>query len=550
MRPNGLTDRACARVIQRRRRGVIVVTLDFPAESDKQRPKMHVEAHSMTRISFLAPDRVLTLLVALLLAALVTIVPGRSGAFAQGADDSYKGPPPAGGGLGNQMRSIQGLPPTAPPAQQRDAPRGSGWEANTDGGGSLGARGGLRGTQSQGTIAPIPVAIPEFTGDDPQMAVEISNVIMGNLERSGLFRPLNRASFLERISDINAVPRFPDWRQVGADALVVGRVQRSGDRLTAEFRLWDPATGKQMAGQRFAVSAQSWRRIGHLISDQVYERMTGEKGYFDTRVVFVDETGPKEKRIKRLAIMDQDGANVRLLSQGQELVLTPRFSPTTQEIVFMAYTRDQPRVFLMNLETLQRQVVGDYPGMSFAPRFSPDGQRVVMSLQKGAESNIFELDLRTRQSRQLSGGGALDTGPSYSPDGRQIVFESDREGTQQLYVMNSDGSGVQRISTGEGRYSTPVWSPRGDYIAFTKQLAGRFLIGVFRPDGSGERILTEGYHNEGPTWAPNGRVLMFFREGQGASGPRIYSVDLTGYNERVVATPSYGSDPAWSPLLN
>ena len=460
----------------------------------------------------------------------------------RGVDDSYKGPPPAGGGLDGQLRTIQ------PPAQPPQSPPRSGPAPAT--GGSVGAGGGLRGTQSQGTIAPIPIAIPEFAGEDPQLAAEISNVVAGDLERSGLFRPLNRTSFLEELRDVNAAPNFPNWRQVGADALVVGRVGRSGDgALASEFRLWDPATGKQLTGQRFQTGGQNWRRLGHIIADHIYERLTGEKGYFDTRVVYVDETGPKEKRVKRLAIMDQDGANVRLLSQGQDLVLTPRFSPTAQEIVFMGYTREQPRVFLLNIETGQRQVVGDFPGMTFAPRFSPDGQRVVMSLQAGSESNIHELDLRTRQSRQLTQGGALDTGPCYSPDGRQVVFESDREGSQQLYVMNSDGSGIRRLSTGEGRYSTPVWSPRGDYIAFTKQLASRFLIGVIRPDGSGERIVTEGYHNEGPTWAPNGRVLMFFREAQGAAGPRIYSVDLTGYNERVVSTPSFASDPAWSPIL-
>jgi TolB protein len=329
-------------------------------------------------------------------------------------------------------------------------------------------------------------------------------------------------------------------------------VTRGADgRIASEFRLWDVANGKQLAGQRFATGTQNWRRVGHIIADQIYERLTGEKGYFDTRVVFVDETGPKTKRVKRLALMDQDGANVRLLSQGQEIVLTPRFNPASNEIAYMSYTRDQPRVFVMNLDNGQREMVGDFPGMTFAPRFSPDGQRVVMSLQSEADSSIYEMDLRSRQTRRLTSSGAIDTGPCYSPDGREIVFESDREGTQQLYVMSADGGGVRRISGGEGRYSTPVWSPRGDYIAFTKQLAGRFLIGVLRPDGSGERILTEGFHNEGPTWAPNGRVLMFFRESQGDNGgPRIYSVDLTGYNERVVSTPSFGSDPAWSGLLN
>ncbi len=411
----------------------------------------------------------------------------------------------------------------------------------------------LQGTQTQGTIAPIPVAVPLFLGDDPKLAGDIADVVQADLERSGLFQPLDRASFLEQIRDVNAAPRFPDWRSIRADALVAGRVIKGADgKVGAEFRLWDVASGKQLAGQRFSTAAQNWRRIGHLIADQVYERLTGEKGYFDTRVVYIDETGPKEKRVKRLAIMDQDGANVRLLSQGQEIVLTPRFSPTSQEITYMSYTRDQPKVFIMNLETGQRELVGDFPNMTFAPRFSPDGQRVVMSLgTPDGSSSIYEMDLRTRQSRRITQGSSIDTGPSYSPDGRQIVFESDREGSQQLYVMNSDGSGVRRLSAAEGRYSTPVWSPRGDYIAFTKQSSGRFLIGVMKPDGTGERVLTEGYHNEGPTWAPNGRVLMFFRESQGGNGgPRIHSVDLTGYNERQVATPAFGSDPAWSPLLN
>jgi TolB protein len=414
-----------------------------------------------------------------------------------------------------------------------------------------GGGGGLTGTQRQGTLAPIPIAIPEFLGEDPKLGSDVAEVIAADLERSGLFDSLDRASFLERVRDVNAAPRFPDWRAIRSDALVVGRVKRGSDgKIVAEFRLWDVATGKQLAGQRFATNSQNWRRIGHIIADQVYERLTGEKGYFDTRVVYIDETGPKDKRIKRLAIMDQDGKNVRLLSNGRELVLTPRFSPTNQEITFMSYGAGQPRVVLMNLATGKRQIVGDFPGMTFAPRFSPDGQRIVMSLQSGGNSSIYEMDLRTRQKRRLTQGFSIDTSPSYSPDGRQIVFETDRDGSQQIYVMNADGSNPRRISSSQGRYSTPVWSPRGDYIAFTKQLYGRFLIGVMRPDGSGERILTEGFHNEGPTWAPNGRVLMFFRESQGAKGgPRILSVDLTGYNERIVPTPSFASDPAWSPLL-
>lgn len=414
------------------------------------------------------------------------------------------------------------------------------------------AFGQTRITVDEANLRPRPIAIPEFLSEDPRLGAEVAGVVTADLESSGLFRPLDRSAFIERIRDLNTAPRFADWRSVGAEALVVGRVGRMGDgRLRTEFRLWDVVLGKPLAGQQFSTVPANWRRIGHIIADQVYEKLTLEKGYFDTRVVFIDETGPKDRRLKRLAIMDQDGANVRMLSQGRELVLTPRFSPTSQEITYMLYTRDQPRVVLMRLDSGEREIVGDFPGMTFAPRFSPDGQRIIMSFQHGGDSSIVEMDLRSRQSRQLTRTPAIDTGPSYDPTGRQIVFESDRDGAQQLYVMESDGSGVRRISYGEGRYSTPVWSPRGDYIAFTKQFAGRFLIGVLKPDGSGERVLTEGFHNEGPTWAPNGRVLMFFRDQPGANaGPRIHSIDLTGYNERTVATPSFASDPAWSPLLS
>ena len=404
---------------------------------------------------------------------------------------------------------------------------------------------------TKGSLRPKPIAIPHFFGDDPRLGAALADIVSADLERSGLFRPIDRAAFLQQVGNIDIAPRFADWRSVGAEALVVGRTVRLKDgRFRAQFRLWDVVLGKPLTGQQFTIAPQHWRRLAHLIADQVYQKLTLETGYFDTRIVFIDETGPKSGRLKRLAIMDQDGHNVRLLTNGRDLVITPRFNPKRQEVTFMSYVSGQPRVLMMDLASGRRQVVGDFPGMTFAPRFSPDGQRIVMSFQQGGSSAIVEMDLRSRRSRNLTRSEAIDTGPCFSPDGRQIVFESDRTGAQQLFVMNSDGSGQRRVSYNEGRYSTPVWSPRGDYIAFTKQYGGSFLIGVMKPDGSGERILTEGFHNEGPTWAPNGRVLMFFREGRGANaGPRIYSIDLTGYNERVVRTPAFASDPAWSPLL-
>ena len=412
----------------------------------------------------------------------------------------------------------------------------------------------LRLDVTQGNVQPLPIALPNFVGGgaaDAEVARNVSQVISNNLKRSGLFAPIDPAAFIEKITNIDAVPRFPDWRAINAQGLVTGRVTRQPDgRLKAEFRLWDVFAGQQLTGQQYFTTPDNWRRIAHLVSDAIYERLTGEKGYFDTRVVYVDESGPKEHRIKRLAIMDQDGAGVRYLTRGDELVLTPRFSPTTQEITYVAYGGRDPRVFLFNIETGQREVVGNFPGMTFAPRFSPDGQRVILSLQQGGNSNIFVMDLRSKATTRLTDTAAIDTAPSYAPDGTRICFESDRGGSQQIYVMGATGGGAQRISFGGGNYSTPVWSPRGDAIAFTKQSGGRFSIGIMRPDGQGERILTEGYHNEGPTFAPNGRVLMFFRDPGGNAGPSLYTVDITGRNEQRVPTPSYASDPAWSPLLS
>jgi TolB protein len=405
-----------------------------------------------------------------------------------------------------------------------------------------------------GNFQPMPIAIPKFIGagaDDGDTASAVTQIITANLQRSGLFAPIDPAAYIERIASIDAVPRFPDWRNINAQALVTGRVGRQNDgRLQAEFRLWDVLSGQQLDGKQYLTTPDNWRRIAHIISDAIYERLTGQGGYFDSRIVFVDETGPAERRIKRLAIMDQDGANVRYLTRGDELVLTPRFSPSTQEITYMAYGQGDPRVYLYNIETGQREIVGNFPGMSFSPRFSPDGQRVIMSLQEGSNSNIFVMDLRSKATTRLTDTQAIDTAPSYAPDGSQICFESDRGGHQQIYVMSAAGGAAQRISFGDGTYSTPVWSPRGDYIAFTRLLQDKFAIGVMKPDGSGERILTEGFHNEGPTFSPNGRVIMFFRDPGGNSGPSLFTVDISGRNEQRVPTPSYASDPAWSPLLS
>lgn len=410
---------------------------------------------------------------------------------------------------------------------------------------------------NRANIEPLPIAVTDIHGETDTTADlgrEIADVIRGNLNRSGLFRVIDSKAHLEDPADIQIRPNFADWRIIQSQALVVGNVRIGSDgRLRTEFRLWDVFSGIQLTGLVYFTTPENARRIGHIISDSIYKRLTGEEGYFDTRIVYVAESGPPDRRVKRLAIMDQDGENHRYLTDGANLVLTPRFSPTQQVVTYMSYFRNQPRVYLYNIDTGQQEILGDFPGMTYAPRFSPDGEKVSFSMSRNGNSDIFVMDLRNRVTRRLTKHLAIDTSPSMSPEGDRVTFNSDRSGTQQIYVMNDNGSDVQRITFGQGRYATPVWSPRGDLIAFTRFHKGRFFIGVIRPDGTGERLLTESFLDEGPTWSPNGRVLMFFRQvpsgndGRGGS-VKLWSVDLTGRNLRQVRTPLDASDPAWSPL--
>ena len=412
-------------------------------------------------------------------------------------------------------------------------------------------------TVDRAKVDPIPIAIPNLVGVGPetaQLGRDMAAVITNNLARSGLFRAIDRAAFVA--ANPGDVPNFGNWKVIGAQALVTGKVDsQGGDRVRVEFRLWDVLPGTQIQGTAYTATLSNWRRIAHIISDVIYERLLGEKGYFDTRVVYIAGSGPRDRRVKRLAIMDQDGENNRFLTDGSALALSPRFHPSRDQIAFMSYVNNRPRVYTFDLGSGRQAMLGNFEGITLSPRYSPDGGSIIMAQTRGAGADIVVIPVGGGAPRRLTdAGGAIDVSPCYSPDGQQIVFESDRGGDQQLYVMGAGGGGAKRISFGRGRYATPVWSPRGDLIAFTRLTDGTFAVGVMRPDGSGERILSESFYVEGPTFAPNGRVIMFWREtaardarGNGFSS-RLVSIDISGFNERVMTTPTDASDPAWSPL--
>lgn len=412
----------------------------------------------------------------------------------------------------------------------------------------------LRIEITEGVIEPLPFAVPDFIPENSastEWAGRISRLVAADLTGSGLFREIPATAFISRPQTFSAPVQFADWKAINAQALVLGAVAVAGSQISVKFRVYDVFSGAELGqGLQFNGTTQGWRRVAHKIADQVYSRITGEQGYFDSRVVYVAESGPKDNRRKRLAIMDYDGANVQYLTGSEAIVLAPRFSPTGDRVLYTSYATGQPRIHVLDVGDTRARILEQAAGtQSFSPRFSPDGRAVVFSLAQGANTDIYRMDVASGAMARLTNTPAIETSPSFSPDGSRIVFESDRSGTQQLYVMPATGGEATRISFGQGRYGSPVWSPRGDRIAFTKQNQGRFHIGVMRIDGSEERLLTASFLDESPTWSPNGRVIMFTRETQGASGSAsLYSVDISGRNLKRVPTPDGGSDPSWGPL--
>jgi TolB protein len=414
--------------------------------------------------------------------------------------------------------------------------------------------GPLRIEITEGVIEPLPVAIPDLvaeTARSVQMGQQIARVIAADLTGTGLFREVPSSAFISQINDFSAAVQYADWKAINAQALVTGAVRVQGGQVRVQFRVYDVFSGAELGdGLQFVGASDGWRRIAHKVADAVYSRITGEGGYFDSRVVFVSESGPKSERRKRLAVMDYDGANVQYLTDSDAIVLAPRFSANGDRVLYTSYETGFPRIYVLDVGSVQRKVLESQQGtMSFAPRFAPDGRTVVYSLSQGSNTDIYSMNIASGATSRLTRAPSIETAPSFSPDGARIVYESDRSGTQQLYVMPANGGEARRISFGDGRYGTPIWSPRGDLIAFTKQSKGRFHIGVMRNDGSEERLLTASFLDEGPSWSPNGRVIMFTRETQGVAGrSTLYSVDITGRNLRPVRTPEGGSDPSWGPL--
>lgn len=413
---------------------------------------------------------------------------------------------------------------------------------------------------SGGNFDPIPIYFGAFAGSQ-ELGVNFMAVIEKDLVNSGLFKSLNSGEY----KLLAKQPNFHKLRSMGADYVAGGKIAyNKNEEITLELYVWNAATGHLVIGHRLNGKMHGWRQLAHIAADMIYSNLTGEKPYFTSKILFIDETGPIDNRLKKVAIMDQDGANVAYLTNGEHLTVTPKIAPDRQNVVYTAYIDDSPHTCLQQLKTGARTIVEQSTNGTIAPNFSPDGNGLVMGkLRDNGTANLFLLNIQSMNNmlksqgaqtkavhgeanmRQLTYGNNIDATSSFSPDGKQLVFSSDSSGRQQLYIMKIDGSAKKQLSTGSGSYSTPVWSPRGDYIAFTKKEHGQFSIGICRTDGSEERLLSSGFHSERPCWAPNGRSLIFFKE-SAAGHSRLYSIDIMNQKERLLTTPHDASDPDWS----
>ncbi|NML92652.1 Tol-Pal system beta propeller repeat protein TolB [Novosphingobium olei] len=404
------------------------------------------------------------------------------------------------------------------------------------------------------------IAIPAFPtdtsvataaegGNTEALGRNLARVVYNDLKNNGLFKPVGPDA-LPGIGFFQVTaPSFDFWRGRSAEMLVQGFVKAAPDgKLTVGCYLYDVALGSELIRQGYVVQPNEWRRAAHKCADMVYSRLSGENPFFDSKIAYIAETGPKDHRRKQLAIMDSDGANHRFITNGQATALTPRYSPDYSKIVYLSYLNGYPRIYVYDIGSGQQRLVTEGKGPTFAPRWSPDGKFILYSMAIGGNTDIYRVSAQGGPSTRLTNTPGINVGGSYSPDGSRIVFESDRSGSQQVYVMNADGSNQRRISFFGGRAATPEWSPRGDQIAFT-HIAGNFRIAVMDPNGQNVRDLTDSWQDEAPTWSPNGRIIQFFRTERNSGKTGIWQVDLTGRNERKLNTPVDASDPAWGPVL-
>lgn len=407
---------------------------------------------------------------------------------------------------------------------------------------------------SKGVNKLMPVAINRFVSSaaDQKLLDDVLNVIRSDLQHCGFFKIVPQDAFIDQIIGVENRPHFASWRQINTNLLLNGQIQRNGSsELVIKIILWDTVNEKSIFAQNFTSSTQLWRKLAHTISDKIYESVTGDPGYFGTRIFYISEIATGIRVSKRLAVIDYDGQNNQFLTNGKHLVLTPSISPNAQYLLYVSYERRVPKIFIRDLKTSRSSLLGNVNAMSFSPKFSPDGSKVIFSMAKNGVTDIFIMDLQTNTINKITSGISINTSPTYSPDSQTIYFNSDRSGSGQIYSMNADGSNIKRISFGEGNYSAPSCSPNGKYIVFTKKVRNQeFTLGVMKIDGSDERIITSGYLVEGATWSPNSRIISFARTTapyrNTKSSTKLYTIDISGYNERLVPTLYDASDPEWS----
>jgi TolB protein len=401
---------------------------------------------------------------------------------------------------------------------------------------------------TQGTEGAIPIAVVPFgwSGAPGSAPENISAIISADLNRSGRFEALPDSDLVAHPTEGSQV-QFQNWRMVNVDNLVIGKISESGQQYSVQFQLFDVFRGNQLAGYSFNVGRQELRRVAHHISDLIYEKLTGERGAFNTQIAYVTTSGSTANKTYTLLVADSDGYNPQTILTSKEPLMSPSWSPDASQLAYVSFENKTAQIYVQELRTGTRRKLASFKGINGAPSWSPDGRSLAVTLSRDGNPEIYTMDLKSNTLKRITNSAGIDTEPVWTPDGGSIIFTSDRGGSAQLYRVPASGGQARRI-TFEGNYNAGAdISPDGRKIAMVHGTGGGYRIAVQDLASGNLRVLTDGRLDESPSFSPNGSMIIYATTAGNREVLAAVSVDGS-FRQRLSLQAGNVREPVWSPF--